>query len=148
MARYCKQCGFVGQPKRYVPGSLFLEILLWLFLIVPGVIYTGLRRTKAYWGCPVCAAPNMIPADSPVAQQAREATRGVTPSVVLESGTIKCGRCGAVSDHGEFKEMCPMCGRRFFDAQSNASAFCISCGKPTGDGSFCRYCGARLPNSL
>jgi hypothetical protein len=103
MARYCKQCGFVGQPKKYIPGSLFLEIVLWLFLIVPGVIYTGLRRTKAYWGCPVCAAPHMIPESSPVARQAQHATLGAAPSVALENGTIKCGRCGAISDRGEFQ---------------------------------------------
>jgi hypothetical protein len=66
---YCAHCGFRGQPYRFVPGSLLLEVLLWLFFIFPGIIYTGMRRTKAYYGCPRCRTPNMIPLNTPVGQR-------------------------------------------------------------------------------
>ena len=61
----CGNCGFVGKPKSKVKGSIILEILRWLFCILPGVIYSLWRMTTRYKACPSCGAPNMIPADSP-----------------------------------------------------------------------------------
>ena len=73
MARdmYCTNCGYQGTPKKIVRGSFFLEILLWLCFIVPGLIYSLWRSTSAarHKACPSCEAPNMIPVDSPVAQK-------------------------------------------------------------------------------
>ena len=103
---YCTHCGFVGWPVKFMPGSLLLEVMLWLFLIVPGVIYTGVRRTKAYYGCPRCMAPNMIPLDSPFAQSAASVVARAQITHVpifctacgrqLFEGTRFCDRCGAL----------------------------------------------------
>jgi hypothetical protein len=66
---FCTNCGTIGAPKTYTKGSMLIEILLWLCLLFPGLIYSIWRLASRYKGCPACQAPNMIPANSPKAQQ-------------------------------------------------------------------------------
>ncbi len=79
MAKYllCLNCGTQGKPKLKTKGSIFTEILLWLFLIIPGLIYSIWRLSSRSEVCPSCGAPNMIPLDSPKAQ---EILSGATPN--------------------------------------------------------------------
>ena len=65
----CPNCGSVAIPKRYIKGSFLIEILLWLLLIVPGLIYSVWRMTSRYKGCPACGAANMIPLGTPRANE-------------------------------------------------------------------------------
>lgn len=67
---YCTHCGTIGNPRQYTRGSFLVEMVLWLMLIVPGLVYTFWRLTTRYRGCPQCATPGMIPVDSPIAQAA------------------------------------------------------------------------------
>lgn len=67
---YCQNCGTIGQPRKRVKGSFGIEIILWLLMILPGVIYSVWRLTTKELVCPKCGAPNMIPADSPKAKAA------------------------------------------------------------------------------
>ena len=69
---YCPNCEHVGVSKRYMKGSFFTELLLWLCCLLPGLIYSLWRLTTRYKGCPSCKAENMIPADSPKAKRAME----------------------------------------------------------------------------
>lgn len=75
---YCTQCGSVAYPKNYTKGSFGIEILLYLLMILPGILYTLWRLTSKYKGCPKCHAPNMIPVGSPIAQAALRG-QGATP---------------------------------------------------------------------
>ena len=50
----CPNCGYEGSPKTFAPGSLLLEIFLWIFFLVPGVIYSIWRMEGKYRGCPQC----------------------------------------------------------------------------------------------
>jgi hypothetical protein len=59
----------VAYLKRYIKGSLFTEIILWLCALLPGLIYSIWRRSTEYWGCPQCGSPNPIPLTSPAAQK-------------------------------------------------------------------------------
>lgn len=61
----CVNCGYKGKPKTKTKGSMVIEIILWICLIVPGVIYSVWRLASRYSACPSCGALNMIPADSP-----------------------------------------------------------------------------------
>ncbi len=68
-ALLCANCMYQGQPKMIVKGSFLIEVVLWLFLTIPGLIYTIWRsgaREKIY---PSCGALNMVPLQSPRAQQ-------------------------------------------------------------------------------
>lgn len=61
----CSNCGYVGVPKRVTKGSMGIEIVLWLFFIIPGVIYSLWRGSSKFKACPSCGAQNMIPLDTP-----------------------------------------------------------------------------------
>lgn len=68
--RYCKNCGFVGQEVKYENGpGAFLWILSIVFIFVPILLYYLFGRAKAYYGCPRCRSPHMIPCDSPLAPE-------------------------------------------------------------------------------
>ena len=62
----CVNCGFVGQPRKHVGGSMIVELALWLFMILPGLIYSVWRLSTVKMVCPKCEAPNMIPKISPM----------------------------------------------------------------------------------
>jgi hypothetical protein len=65
--RLCTVCGYVGKPHKHTKGSMGMEILLWLFLLIPGLAYSLWRISSRYDACPKCNSPNMIPLDSPIA---------------------------------------------------------------------------------
>ena len=46
--------------------SILIEIILWLFLIVPGVIYSLWRLTTRAKACPACGTPSLVPLNSPM----------------------------------------------------------------------------------
>lgn len=61
----CVSCGSVGRPKVITKGSFILEVVLWLFFIVPGVIYSVWRLASKYQACPSCGSKEIVPLDSP-----------------------------------------------------------------------------------
>lgn len=67
---YCPHCGTVGAPEFHMSGSIIVEVLLWLFFLLPGIIYSIWCRSTKRWVCPKCGMTGMIPLDSPLAQKA------------------------------------------------------------------------------
>jgi hypothetical protein len=65
----CTNCGYQGQPQWQTQGSFLIELVLWLFLILPGLIYSIWRLTSKQKVCPVCKNPTMIPALTPLGQK-------------------------------------------------------------------------------
>ena len=65
---FCKNCGYIGDPKVHTPGYFAVELLLWCLFILPGLAYTLWRTSIRTTICPQCRQINMIPADSPMAQ--------------------------------------------------------------------------------
>ena len=65
----CTSCGYKGKPKRIAKGSILVEIALWLFFIVPGLIYSIWRLASKYDACPQCKNQSMIPTDSPIGKK-------------------------------------------------------------------------------
>lgn len=68
----CIRCGHVGEPKSATPGSFGIELLLWLCVLLPGLIYSLWRLNRRRDVCAMCASPDLIPADSPRGQQVVE----------------------------------------------------------------------------
>lgn len=58
---FCPNCGFEGTPKLITPGSIGVEIVLWLFLLVPGLVYSIWRVSNKHQVCPVCRYLNIMP---------------------------------------------------------------------------------------
>jgi hypothetical protein len=69
-SKFCPNCGKVGRPKTVTRGSCLIELLLWIFFIVPGIIYSVWRLSSRYQACRFCGYPNLAPIDSPAAQRA------------------------------------------------------------------------------
>jgi hypothetical protein len=65
----CLTCKFVADPIRVVRGSFFLELALWLFFLIPGLLYSIWRLTTKSEVCPACGNPSMIPISSPAGQE-------------------------------------------------------------------------------
>jgi len=64
----CPNCETQGRPETETKGSIFIEIILWICLIVPGLIYSIWRLTTRHKVCGVCGS-NVIPLSSPRGQQ-------------------------------------------------------------------------------
>jgi hypothetical protein len=81
----CTVCGYQGKPKLKTKGSIGVELILWLFLIIPGLIYSIWRHTNSYKCCPICGSCNMIPLTSPKARQILSASRESLSTAAAES---------------------------------------------------------------
>jgi RNA polymerase subunit RPABC4/transcription elongation factor Spt4 len=68
-ASICPACGTQGRPKKRTRGSIWIELVLWLCFIVPGLIYSVWRLTTRESVCPGCGSPGMIPLGSPRGKQ-------------------------------------------------------------------------------
>lgn len=78
--KLCIICGYVGQPRLETKGTFIMEVFLWLIFLLPGLIYSIWRITTRYDACPECAAANMIPTSSPVAQKLLQEHRQPQPA--------------------------------------------------------------------
>ena len=72
-------CGVVGKPRVRNRGSSAIEIILYLFLIVPGLLYSFWRMGRKDRHCRSCGAATVIPADSPMAQRYLTPAAGTRP---------------------------------------------------------------------
>jgi len=63
----CKSCGKSVKPVTVTPGSFFIELLLWLLMLLPGFIYSIWRLTARHKACPACKSKDIIPIGSPLA---------------------------------------------------------------------------------
>ena len=67
----CRSCGrYAAIPGKRMPGNLALEVLLWFFYLIPGVIYTMWRRqdSNAVRYCTECDSQDLLPIFSPEGQ--------------------------------------------------------------------------------
>lgn len=65
----CTSCGSqVSRQKTLTKGSVVIEIILWLMIILPGLLYSVWRLTSRQKVCPQCLKPTLIPIDSPMAR--------------------------------------------------------------------------------
>lgn len=82
----CPVCGTRGEPKTITKGNLAIEIILWLCLIVPGLIYSIWRLSSKYPACPACEQAGMIGAYTPRGSMLIESLRD--PSAAGRPGGI------------------------------------------------------------
>jgi hypothetical protein len=62
--KICSDCGSVGKTVTRYSGSFFVEIILWLCFLAPGIIYSIWRLTTKRKVCRVCGG-SMIPLNTP-----------------------------------------------------------------------------------
>lgn len=61
----CTRCGTSGQTRWVIPGHWLIELVLWLLLIVPGLIYTIWRASSRHQACKACGSRDLVPLESP-----------------------------------------------------------------------------------
>ena len=71
LKKHCMTCGHDALPKVKAKGSGLIELVLWLALFVPGLIYSIWRRTALVPTCSQCGSASMVPKDSPAAMAHR-----------------------------------------------------------------------------
>lgn len=59
----CEDCGCIGEPRWFTPGSILVELALWLCFLLPGIIYSVWRMASRRQACP-CGG-KMIALQSP-----------------------------------------------------------------------------------
>ena len=64
----CVNCGNVGPGLKSVQGYFFVELLLWVTFIIPGIAYSIWRYCGPRNVCPRCGLPTMVPGDTPRGQ--------------------------------------------------------------------------------
>lgn len=77
--RACGNCGHVGPAQHVTPGSIAVELLLWLCLLVPGLVYSLWRLSARRDVCAKCGAGQLLPLDTPKGAQIA-AQAGVVPA--------------------------------------------------------------------
>lgn len=65
----CTLCGYSGEVKKKNKGNGLIELILWFFFIIPGIIYSIWRRADKQNLCPKCGNASMIPLDTPMGQK-------------------------------------------------------------------------------
>lgn len=66
-ARFCTTCGHEGAAKTKTRGSTAVELVLWLCLFLPGLIYSVWRLANKYKTCSQCGGTALVPPSSPIA---------------------------------------------------------------------------------
>lgn len=66
---FCTACHSEMKPKTEVPGSVLIEIVLWLSIILPGLIYSIWRLSNKKKICRTCGSTEIIPTNSPMAKK-------------------------------------------------------------------------------
>ena len=56
----CVDCGHVGVPDTLLPGSDFLELVLWSCLALPGLLYCGARHWLRMKACAQCGGASLL----------------------------------------------------------------------------------------
>lgn len=70
----CTTCGSVGEYHETRPGSSLVEVILWLWMIIPGALYSAWRSSKKSAVCAVCGGRTLIKVETPVGRQVLEKT--------------------------------------------------------------------------
>jgi predicted RNA-binding Zn-ribbon protein involved in translation (DUF1610 family) len=83
----CKDCGTAHYGDRVLPGSGWIELVLWLAWLVPGIIYSIWRRSNGRLTCPACGSRQVVLIATPVgAQLARQYyPDGIPPKAAISS---------------------------------------------------------------
>jgi len=65
----CTNCYKVGIPVNKTPGSILIELVLWLCFLVPGLIYSIYRMVSKKHVCSFCGSNDIVPLDTPRGQE-------------------------------------------------------------------------------
>jgi hypothetical protein len=94
--RVCRHCGHIGPAKTSTRGSTGVELVLWLLLLVPGLIYSVWRLSTKHPACTACGSDQLLPLGSPMAAKLMADCGTAPPSAHNATAPIRPPRAGAV----------------------------------------------------
>jgi len=56
----CPNCKYSGEGKLHTPGSILIELVLWLCFLIPGLIYSLWRHAARKVVCPRCGYEHVV----------------------------------------------------------------------------------------
>lgn len=65
-AKICRDCGTLNVDTAALPGSGWIEAVLWLSYLLPGLIYSIWRRSMRQRVCLACGKRELLQVDTPV----------------------------------------------------------------------------------
>jgi hypothetical protein len=75
-SKHCMTCGSDTDSVVHTRGSIWIELVLWLCFLVPGLIYSIWRHTSRGQVCHACGSSTLVPGDSPAAVAHRRTLNG------------------------------------------------------------------------
>ena len=72
----CADCGSTEPAVKASRGSGWVELFLYVLMIIPGVIYSLWRRARSRFVCSYCGNPSMVPVHDPRAQKITRLMKG------------------------------------------------------------------------
>jgi hypothetical protein len=89
----CTTCHTIGRTSTKVQGSFLIEIVLWCFFLVPGIIYSIWRATSTQKVCGACGSQQIVPVGSVAGRKIAEENKPKeAPATVVDDG-FKCPYC-------------------------------------------------------
>ncbi len=78
----CSNCNHLGKGKIKYQGSFFIEAILWLFFIIPGLIYSAWRSNSKQYICTQCGSSPLIPTNTPKGQELYKSIQEKHPDTI------------------------------------------------------------------
>ena len=76
----CKNCGTRHDGHTSLLGNGWVELVLWLLWLIPGLIYSVWRRTQRRPACAICGSVDLVSLGSPVGRRlSAESPHGDAP---------------------------------------------------------------------
>ena len=66
---FCASCCQMVAARKGVKGTVWIEIILWLCFLLPGIIYSIWRATGRPMICSMCKGTELLPPESPRARK-------------------------------------------------------------------------------
>lgn len=88
----CTTCHTVGRTKTQVKGTMITEIILWIFFLVPGILYSIWRLASKQKVCAACGSPALVPVTTAVGKNLT-ATYKPTDGSKASDDAFKCPYC-------------------------------------------------------
>ena len=61
----CAACGSKTRPRKHCPGSIVIEVAIWIMFLPVGLLYSIWRHTKKIEICRECRSPEIYYAATP-----------------------------------------------------------------------------------
>ena len=62
--KLCTACLEKVEPEIVTSGSMIVELGLWIFFVIPGLLYSLWRLSSRHSECPKCGSREMIPLET------------------------------------------------------------------------------------